>query len=42
MSRPTLIGRLRSWLAGRLFLLAGRLDESYDVWIDDAPRRNPR
>jgi hypothetical protein len=31
--------RFRSWLAGHLFALAGKLDESYDVWLDDAPRR---
>jgi hypothetical protein len=31
--------RVRSWLAGKLFALAGKLDESYDVWLDDAPRR---
>lgn len=32
--------RIRSWLAGRLFLLAGRLDPAYDVWLDNAePRR---
>jgi hypothetical protein len=41
MTPPTLIGRFRSWLAGRLFTLAGRLDKSYDVWLDDAPRREP-
>ena len=39
MTTPTLLGRLRSWLAGRLFLLAGRLDSAYDVWLDDAPPR---
>ena len=39
MSRSTLIERFRSWLAGVLFTLAGKLDESYDVWLDDAPRR---
>jgi hypothetical protein len=32
--------RLRSWLAGKFFLLAGRLDPAYDVWLDDAPRRH--
>lgn len=30
--------RLRSWLAGCAFALAGKLDPSYDVWLDDAPR----
>lgn len=39
MSEPTLIGRLRSWLAGQLFALAGRLDAAYDVWLDNAPSR---
>jgi hypothetical protein len=38
----TRLQRIRSWLAGRLFLLAGRLDSSYDVWLDDAPRRRRR
>ena len=40
MSEITLTMRLRSWLAGVLFLLAGRLDAAYDVWLDDAPRRD--
>jgi hypothetical protein len=31
--------RFRMWLAGKLFAAAGLLDESYDVWLDDAPRR---
>jgi hypothetical protein len=39
MSDLTLMARFRSWLAGRLFTLAGKLDDSYDVWLDDAPRR---
>lgn len=39
MGELTLGERLRSWLAGLLFSLAGKLDESYDVWLDDAPRR---
>jgi hypothetical protein len=39
MSDATPIERFRSWLAGWLFALAGKLDESYDVWLDDAPRR---
>lgn len=38
---PGLVRRACSWLAGVLFLLAGRLDERYDVWLDDAPRRTP-
>ena len=33
--------RFRSWLAERLFALAGRLDETYDVWLDDAQPRHP-
>jgi hypothetical protein len=41
MTPTTRMMRFRSWLAGMLFLLAGRLDEVYDVWIDDAPRRHP-
>jgi hypothetical protein len=39
MSETTWTERLRSWLAGWLFVLAGKLDESYDVWLDDAPSR---
>ena len=39
MGRLTLMQRFRSWLAGMLFLAAGKLDEAYDVWLDDAPRR---
>ena len=39
MNQPSIIRRVRSWLAERLFVLAGRLDETYDVWLDDAPRR---
>jgi hypothetical protein len=31
--------RFRSWLAGALFRIAGQLDETYDVWLDEAPRR---
>lgn len=41
MGKLSLITRLRIWLAGRCFLLAGRLfPEIYDVWLDDAPRRH--
>lgn len=39
MTPTTWTMRLRSWLAGALFALAGRLDSAYDVWLDDAPRR---
>lgn len=39
MGKPTYIRRFRSWLAGWCFRLAGWLDESYDVWLDGAPRR---
>ena len=39
MSELTLSQRFRSWLAGWLFTLAGKLDEAYDVWLDDAPRK---
>lgn len=31
--------RLRSWLAGCAFSLAGKLDPAYDVWLDNAERR---
>jgi hypothetical protein len=38
----SLIWRIRMWLAGQFFLLAGRLDSAYDVWLDDTlPRRHP-
>ena len=37
---PSIIQRIRSWIAGVLFLTAGRLDATYDVWLDDAPRRS--
>ena len=40
MGELTLSERFRSWLAGVLFALAGKLDEAYDVWLDDAPRRS--
>jgi hypothetical protein len=36
----TFLVRLRSWLAGKLFVLAGRLDSAYDVWLDDASPRH--
>lgn len=39
MAPITVWMRLRSWLAGKLFVLAGRLDAAYDVWLDDAPRK---
>jgi hypothetical protein len=39
MGRQSLVRRLRSVLAQWCFALAGRLNESYDVWLDDAPRR---
>jgi hypothetical protein len=34
--------RLRSWLAGGFFLMAGYLDPAYDVRLDDAPPRHPK
>lgn len=40
MGEIGLMERLRSWLAGWLFALAGKLDSAYDVWLDDAPRRD--
>lgn len=40
MAPVTLLMRVRSWIAGNLFALAGRLDPAYDVWLDDAPRRH--
>jgi hypothetical protein len=39
MTPTTWQRRFRSWLAGLLFALAGKLDAAYDVWLDDAPRR---
>ena len=41
MGSPSRMQRFRSWLAGLLFLAAGRLDSAYDVWLDDAPPRHP-
>lgn len=38
---PSLVWRFRGWLAGALFLLAGRLHPIYDVWIDNAEPRHP-
>ena len=40
MGERTTMDRLRSWLAQRCFALAGRLDKTYDVWLDEAPRRS--
>lgn len=35
-----LMKRFRMWLGGKVFLLAGWIDETYAVWIDTAePRR---
>lgn len=42
MGRQSRIDRIRQTIAGWLFLLAGRIHESYDVWLDDAPRRKAR
>ncbi len=42
MGKSSLFMRFRSWMAGMLFRIAGRLDESYNVWLDDAPRRSSR
>jgi hypothetical protein len=39
MGHATLFDRFRWWLAGLLFTLAGKVDEKYNVWLDDAPRR---
>lgn len=41
MSGDPQAARLRSWLAGVLFVLCGKLDPAYDVWLDNAPRREP-
>jgi hypothetical protein len=41
MSKTPVFTRLRGWLAERLFLLAGRLDTTYDVFLDEAPLRHP-
>ncbi len=40
MTPTTRMERVRAWLAGKLFLLAGKLDPAYDVWLDDAHRRH--
>jgi hypothetical protein len=42
MTPTTRMMRLRTWLAGLAFRLAGILDPAYDVWLDDAPRRERR
>ena len=42
MGKQSRWGRLRQTVAGWLFLLAGRVHESYDVWLDGAPRRTRR
>ena len=43
MGEPSFTSRLRTFLAGLFFALAGRLHPAaYDVWLDDAPRRNLR
>jgi hypothetical protein len=39
MTPTTRMKRFKSWLASLLFSLAGKLDPMYDVWLDDAPRR---
>ena len=40
MGRLSLIDRVRITLGGWAFLLAGRLwPETFDVWLDDAPRK---
>ena len=39
MSEATILDRIRGALAAGLFWLAGRVDDAYDVWLDDAPRR---
>lgn len=39
---PGIIQRIRSWVAGVLFLTAGRLDSTYDVWLDNAEPRHRR
>jgi hypothetical protein len=37
-----ILARIRRWLAGKLFLLAGRIDSTYDVWLDNAEPRHRR
>ena len=37
--KPGMIDRMRQTVAGWLFLLAGRVHWSYDVWLDEAPLR---
>jgi hypothetical protein len=39
MGKQSRINRIRQWFGGVLFTLAGKVDESFDVWLDDAPRR---
>lgn len=40
MGKQSRIDRIRETVAGWLFLLAGRVHSSYDVWLDDAPPRH--
>lgn len=39
MSQQGRFDRFRQWLAGKVFLLAGRIHRSYDVWLDNAEPR---
>lgn len=39
MGKSARLDRLRAYVAGLLFRLAGKVHQSYDVWLDDAPRR---
>ena len=40
MVQLSIMERIRGRLAQWCFRLAGLLDETYDVWLDDAPRRS--
>jgi hypothetical protein len=42
MDKQSRIDHIRQVIAGWLFALAGRVHQSYDVWLDDAPPRHPR
>lgn len=43
MGRQSLVNTIRLAIASRLFYLAGRAHDIYDVWLDDAPsQRAPR
>jgi hypothetical protein len=41
MSDMGIFERIRLWLAGKVFLLSGRIHPLYRVWLDNAEPREP-